>query len=134
MKQFDVIRNCIVITYISGGPTTPSMNYISQQDDGIKLSDTKLVVIMGTTFSVKCLESTGVPMPSSYRWSGKLNSNTHTISFANIATEHSGNYTCYVENTMVRTVGETETGRNSKTIYVEVHCKYKTKYKLQISE
>lgn len=102
-------------------PTVPELSYFSNTSSKVHLTTSELVVIRGTSFSVYCLGSTSIPGPPSYEWEG-LNTSTasNILSFTDIGNQDAGIYTCHVTNIMARTVGDTEIGRNSKHLVVEV--------------
>ena len=108
---------------LSGGPTVPVISYRSTTGSTKQLVDEQLLVIEGTDFSLSCSGSVSIPVPI-YRWSGKKTSDNYMVSFTSISTTDDGQYTCIVENTMVRTVGNTLNGNNSDRVIIEILCKY----------
>ena len=107
---------------LAGGPTVPAI-YISASGSTTHLPDEQLLVIKGAQFSLSCSGSGSIPAPT-YRWSGKKTSDNNTVSFTSISTTDDGQYTCIVENTMVRTVGNPVYGNNSDHVIIEILCKY----------
>ena len=73
--------------------------------------------------SLRC-SSDGNPSPT-IGWNGGRST---TLEFMSIQKSNTDQYTCNVANTMVPSTGASETRTASKTVHIDVMCKYAAFY------
>lgn len=102
-------------------PGVPELTY-----SGKVISDV-LHVIIGDSVSLSCT-SDGNPNPT-IGWNG---GSSTTLEFTSIQKSNSNQYTCNVANTMVPSTGASKTRTATKTVNIDVMCKYAAFYLISL--
>jgi hypothetical protein len=77
--------------------------------------------------NVTCNATLGKPKAAAFRWTrreGILITNSQILMISNISRDLSSIYTCTVANIMKPTYGNEVRGESSKSIYIDVLCKF----------